>query len=112
MISMTIHEPKKTLRGQIPGPPDFRRLAARLKQASDPTRLRVLLLLGDGERCVGILHSEIACSMTTISRHLALLRLAGLVEPRRDGQQNVYALTDAGRTLRRVVVGVVDGDGS
>jgi DNA-binding transcriptional ArsR family regulator len=108
---MISHKPKTTPREPAPGPADFRHLAARLKQVSDPTRLRVLLLLGDGERSVGVLHTEISCSMTTISRHLALLRLAGLVEPRRDGQQNVYALTDAGRVLRRVVVGVVDGDG-
>ncbi|HMB03427.1 MAG TPA: hypothetical protein VKP69_06765 [Isosphaeraceae bacterium] len=47
--------------------------------------------------------------MTALSRHLALLRLAGLVVPRRDGQRNVYALTDAGRDLRRVLVGVVGG---
>ena len=89
------------------GPTDFRRPAARLKQASDLIRLRVLLLLGDGERSVGALRAEIACSMTALSRHLALLRLAGLVMPRRDAQRNVYALTDAGRDLRRVVAGVV-----
>ena len=41
--------------------------------------------------------------MTVLSRHLALLRLAGLVVPRRDAQRNVYALTDAGRDLRRVI---------
>jgi DNA-binding transcriptional ArsR family regulator len=68
-------------------PTDFRRLAARLKQVSDPTRLRVVLLLGDGERSVGDLCAEIACSMTSLSRHLALLRLVDLVVPRRDDQR-------------------------
>src|SRR3954451_2033665 len=102
---MANHKPKNALREPTPGPPDFLRLAARLKQVSDPTRLRVLLLLGDGERSVGVLQSEIACSMTVISRHLALLRLAGLVVPRRDAQRNFYALTDAGRILRRAVEG-------
>jgi DNA-binding transcriptional ArsR family regulator len=58
----------------------------------------------------GALRSEIAGSMTALSRHLALLRRAGLVVPRRDGQRNVYALTDAGRDLRRVLVGMVGGD--
>ena len=90
-----------------PGPTDFRRSAARLWQVSDPTRLRVVLLLGDGERSVGDLRAEITCSMTALSRHLALLRLAGLVVPRRDNQRNLYALTDAGRDLRRVVARMV-----
>jgi DNA-binding transcriptional ArsR family regulator len=88
------------------GPPDVRRLAARLKQVSDPTRFRVLLLLGDGERSVGALRSDLSCSMTVLSRHLALLRLAGLIVPRRDAQRNIYALTDAGRDLRRLIEGV------
>ena len=103
---MDNRKPQKAPREPTPEPPDFCRLAARLKQVSDPTRLRVLLLLGDGERSVGALQSEISCSMTVLSRHLAMLRLAGLVVPRRDAQRNVYALTDAGRVLRRVVDGV------
>ena len=49
--------------------------------------------------------------MTVLSRHLALLRLAGLVVPRRDGQRNVYALTDAGRDMRRVVAGLAGETG-
>jgi DNA-binding transcriptional ArsR family regulator len=85
---------------------DFRRLAERIKQISDFTRLRVLLLLGDGELSVGDLSSEIACSMTSLSRHLTLLRLAGLIVFRRDGQRNIYDLTEPGWVLRKVVVGV------
>ena len=106
MTASTRPKPKAT-HEPTPGPTDFRRIAERLKQGSDLTRLRVLLLLGDAERSVGDLRSEISCSMTAISRHLALLRLAGLIVPTRDGQRNVYALTDAGRDLRRAVVGVV-----
>jgi DNA-binding transcriptional ArsR family regulator len=82
-------------------------LAARFKQVSDLTRLQVLLILDQGERSVGILSSEIHCSMTALSRHLAFLRLTGLVVPRRDGQRNIYALTDAGRDLRSAIAGVV-----
>jgi DNA-binding transcriptional ArsR family regulator len=89
------------------GPADFRRLAVRFKQVSELTRLRVLLLLGDSERSVGDLSAATGSSMTATSRHLALLRLAGMIVPRRDGQRNVYALTDAGWDLQRVVAGVV-----
>jgi DNA-binding transcriptional ArsR family regulator len=86
---------------------DLRRTAALIKQVSDFTRLFVLLLLGDGERSVGGLRSEILCSMTALSRHLTRLRLAGLVVPRRDAQRNVYDLTEAGWVLHRVVSGLI-----
>lgn len=97
----------KAGRSPAPAPTDYRRLAARLKQVSDLTRLRVLLTLGDGELSVGALCSEVASSMTALSRHLAMMRLAGLVVPRRDGQSNIYALTDPGRDMLRVVAVVV-----
>lgn len=96
---------------EVHSPTAFRLLAERLKQVSDPIRIRVLLWLGDSERCVGGLHGEIACSMSVLSRHLTLLRLAGLIVPRRDGQRNVYSLTDAGQTLQRIVAGVVASAG-
>jgi DNA-binding transcriptional ArsR family regulator len=96
-----------TTRKPASEPADFRHLAGRFKQVSDLTRLSVLLLLGDGERSVGDLSAATGCSMTALSRHLALLRLAGIIVPRRDGQRNIYTLTDAGRGLRRVIVGVV-----
>jgi DNA-binding transcriptional ArsR family regulator len=106
-ICMTIPvKPKRANSRPAASPADFHRVAGRLKQVSDLTRLRVLLLLGDNERSVGALCLEISCSMTALSRHLALLRLAGLIVARRNGQQNIYALTDAGWILRKVVQGV------
>jgi DNA-binding transcriptional ArsR family regulator len=89
---------------------DFRGVAEQFKQVADLTRIRVLLLLGDGERPVGSLSSEIACSMTSLSRHLTLLRLAGLIVSRREGQRNFYALTETGRDIRRVIVGLFGPD--
>ena len=52
---------------------------------ADPTRLRILSLLGDGEICVCHLHASLGVPQPTASRHLAYLRKAGLVEARRDG---------------------------
>jgi DNA-binding transcriptional ArsR family regulator len=104
---VTITMPKRAAPRPPSDPPDFHRAAERLKQVSDLTRLRVLLLLGDGERSVGSLSSEISCSMSALSRHLAFLRLAGLVTARRDAQRKVYDLTDSGLVLRRVVMGLV-----
>jgi DNA-binding transcriptional ArsR family regulator len=79
----------------------FRRAAELLRQASDPTRLAVLLLLARvGERNVSAMLAELGgASQPALSHHLAILRLGRLVEPRRRGRQNVYALTAAGRAL-------------
>jgi ArsR family transcriptional regulator len=52
---------------------------------SDPTRLRILALLGDDEVCVCHIHDSLGVPQPTASRHLAYLRRAGLVETRRAG---------------------------
>jgi len=74
---------------------------------SDGTRLRLLSLMQRGEVSVGYLSEMLDQSQPKISRHLAYLRSAGLVETRRDGkwiyyhiakQENSFALrslTDA-----------------
>jgi ArsR family transcriptional regulator len=52
---------------------------------ADPTRLRILSLLGDGEICVCHIHASLDVPQPTASRHLAYLKKSGLVEARRDG---------------------------
>ena len=69
---------------------------------SDPTRLRVLHLLQDhGEVCVEDLVAVIKAPQTTISRHLAYLRRAGLVRVRKDGLWKHYSLTPADGRFHR-----------
>jgi DNA-binding transcriptional ArsR family regulator len=74
-----------------------------LKQASDPTRLQIILMLAEGERHVGSLGDELNQSQPAISHHLALLRHGGIIAPRRQGKNNFYALTEIGEELARVV---------
>lgn len=59
---------------------------------SDPTRLRILHLLLDGELCVGDLVKILKVPQPTASRHLAYLRRTGLVATRRNGLWNYYTL--------------------
>ena len=59
---------------------------------SDPTRLRILALLGDGEICVCHIHASLDVPQPTASRHLAYLRKAGLVTARRAGIWMHYGL--------------------
>lgn len=62
------------------------------KALSDPTRREILRLLGKREMTVGEIVDQFSMSQPSISRHLAVLRQAGLVTARRDGQNVVYAL--------------------
>jgi DNA-binding transcriptional ArsR family regulator len=62
------------------------------KALSDPTRREILRLLGEHERSAGEIVARFTVSQPAISRHLSLLRDAGLVTARRNGQSIVYAL--------------------
>jgi DNA-binding transcriptional ArsR family regulator len=57
---------------------------------SEPNRRRILDLLGAAERPVGELVKELELSQPAVSKHLRILREAGLVEVRADAQRRVY----------------------
>ncbi len=68
-------------------------LAAKLfRGLGDPTRLRVLLSLLDGERRVVDLVEDVGAAQSTVSAHLACLRDCGLVTMRPEGRQSFYSL--------------------
>ena len=80
----------------------MQRAAILLKQVSDPTRLQVITLLSEGERHVGGLCDQFNLSQPAVSHHLALLRLGGIVDRRRQGKNNFYSLTDTGYRLSNI----------
>ena len=63
------------------------------KALADVTRLRILALLGGNEVCVCHIHDSLGLPQPTVSRHLAYLRRAGLVDTRRDGVWMHYQLS-------------------
>jgi len=63
-----------------------------LKSLSHPTRLFIVDQLSSGERCVCELQQEIGADMSTVSKHLALLREAGVVRSEKRGTQVFYSL--------------------
>jgi DNA-binding transcriptional ArsR family regulator len=69
-------------------------IAERFRLLSEPTRLRLLDLMADGERSVGSLAGELGCTQANVSKHLALLADAGLVHRRRDGLHTYYGVAD------------------
>ena len=69
---------------------------------ADETRLRLLLALAEkGELPVKALCADLVLAQSTVSHHLALLRLGGLVAFRRQGQSSVYSLTS--ETVRELL---------
>ncbi len=83
-------------------------VSALFKALGDETRLRVVALLAHGELCVCHLESALELSQPAVSRHLAVLKNAGVVEARRDGNWIHYRLAPQadphrGRQLRALV---------
>jgi DNA-binding transcriptional ArsR family regulator len=62
----------------------------------DPNRRTIIELLGRGPRSVGELADEMPISRPAVSRHLRLLREAGLVVEQPRGTRNIYRLHDQG----------------
>ena len=62
------------------------------KALSDETRLRIMVLLSEKELCVCQLESALGLSQVKVSRHLTVLRNAGLVNDRREGLWIFYSL--------------------
>jgi len=78
------------------------RLAETFKALSDPTRVRVISALLDGEVCVHELAAAVGVSQSAMSHQLATLREMQLVRFRREGRHVFYALDDEHiRTLLR-----------
>ena len=85
-------------------------LLAALKAAGEPTRLRILALLGDGELTVKDLTAILGQSQPRISRHLRLMTDAGLVDRNPEGAWVFYRLTEAtsGRSLAASLLALTD----
>jgi DNA-binding transcriptional ArsR family regulator len=74
--------------------PDRQREAAIGRALADPKRLCVLESLAIGELSVSELSGRIGCQVPNMSQHLAVLRSAGLVTSRREGNTVLYRLAD------------------
>lgn len=64
--------------------------AAAFKALSDETRLKIFLILTEGEKCACQLHEQFNCTQPTISYHMRVLTDSGLVESRRSGATTCY----------------------
>lgn len=69
-------------------------LSVILKTISHPSRLAILLAIGEGESCVCHLEKVLCMSQSYISQQLMILRKVGIVCPRRDYRYVHYKLVD------------------
>lgn len=78
-----------------------------LKKASEPIRVRILLMLSEGERNVGSMCEEMNYQQSAVSHQLRLMRHGGLLITKRVGKNVFYSLTESGKSLANVVRSVV-----
>ena len=106
-------EPRALEKGQLPNDV-AKSLVELFKLLSDETRLRILFLLQQRhELNVRTLCQMLRQSQPAVSHHLALLRVAGLIEMRRDGKHNFYRLLPKRfEEFLRMIFEVVPGEAS
>jgi DNA-binding transcriptional ArsR family regulator len=73
---------------------DLTRFRAKIFNAlSDPIRLEIIEFLRDGEKCVCEITPHLKLLQPVVSRHLKILKTAGLVKRRKKGTWHMYSLT-------------------
>ena len=86
------------------------------RAVADPNRIRILTMLKGGELCVCQITAVLELAAATVSKHLSLLRMAGLVRQRKDGRWIYYRLAEHGANpyapgmLALVATLIIDGD--
>lgn len=70
-------------------------MASTFEVLAEPRRREILDLLRDGERLVGDLVDRLELAQPTVSKHLKVLKGAGLVDVRQDAQRRWYRLRPA-----------------
>ncbi|MGC4885616.1 ArsR/SmtB family transcription factor [Micromonospora sp. DT227] len=93
------------LQQQLPGGHQVEAATDMLRMLADPTRLRLMWLLRDGEYDVTALVAAVGTARPAVSQHLGKLRLAGLVGVRREGRRAFYRVRNG--HVRRLVTEVM-----
>ncbi|PZF92442.1 ArsR/SmtB family transcription factor [Micromonospora deserti] len=93
------------LQQRLPGVPEVEAATEMLRMLADPTRLRLMCLLSEGEHDVTALVAAVGTARPAVSQHLAKLRLTGLVTVRRDGRRALHRAR--GGHVRRLVTEVL-----
>jgi len=86
-------------------------MAECFRALGEPTRLRIIIALREGERNVTALADMLATSQANISKHLQILASCGFLKRRKDGLNVLYSIADPGIfTLCETVRGNIERD--
>lgn len=84
-----------------------RSLTKLFRALGDETRVRIVALLAHGELCVCHIENALDLSQPNVSRHLGILRMAGVVDARRDGTWVYYKLAEQEHAAVRELLAAV-----
>ena len=73
------------------------------KTLSDPNRVRALMMLHGGELCACQIIDVLGLAPSTISKHMSVLRQAGLVRGRKQGKWMYYSLATKKKQVREIL---------
>lgn len=82
-------------RANMPEEDEILSVCAELKAISEPSRMKILLALRQGELCVYHIVQVVGGTQSGVSHQLRILRDNRIIKARRDGQNIVYSLADA-----------------
>ncbi len=88
------HAAAEAAKANMPEEEDIGRVAAVFKAISEPSRLKILFALRQGEMCVYHIVEAVGGTQSAVSHQLRILRDARMIKARRDGQNIVYSLAD------------------
>ena len=93
--------------------PVFDAVAAYFSVLSEPTRLKIMHAVCNGERSVGDIVAQTGATQTNVSRHLGLMHRQGVLVRRREGTQVLYRVADPTmvelcRTVCNRIAGTID----
>jgi DNA-binding transcriptional ArsR family regulator len=91
-------------------PPNSAAATNPFEALGDENRRAILQLLGSRERSVGELAEDLPISRPAVSRHLRLLKAAGLVEEQPRGTRRIYRLRESGLEAVRAYLEQVWGE--
>lgn len=91
---------------------DTQQAARIFKALSDENRIRILQLLGTGEKCACILLEDLNVTQPTLSHHMKILCDCGVVSGRKEGKWMHYSLSSEGiGAARSFLASLTDGAG-
>jgi ArsR family transcriptional regulator len=94
-IERVIHERRvKQVLATMPKDEDIFTMAARFKCLAEPSRLKILFALSDGELCVEHIVEAVAGNQSAVSHQLKTLKDNRIIKCRREGKNVLYSVSD------------------